>query len=137
MQKIKEFLQNNKKIIWIFLSIILTIGINISVNVTNNIISCNNGNQIMWLFICIFIYIVLKYSNKYQNKRLKVCSSILAIIITICQVLGIMTKDNWIINEVIITKEIILFILFKFVTYYIVFYNIIKIIFRKYKLKKM
>lgn len=129
MQKIKEFLQNNKKIIWIFLSIILTIGINISVNVTNNIISCNNGNQIMWLFICIFIYIVLKYSNKYQNKRLKICSSILAIIITICQVLGIMTKDNWIINEVIITKEIILFILFKFVTYYIVFYNIIKIIF--------
>lgn len=128
-QKVKEFLSNNKKVIWVILSILLTIGLNVSINVENNIVHCNNGNQIIWLFLCIFIYIIFKQANKYQGKRLKVCSGILGVLLAIFQVLGIMTNSGWITNEVIITKEIVIFMLVKFITYALVFYNIIKILF--------
>ena len=128
-QKVKEFLSNNKKVIWVILSILLTIGLNVSINVENNIVQCKDGNQIIWLFLCIFIYIIFKQANKYQGKRLKVCSGILGVLLAIFQVLGIMTNSGWIANEVIITKEIVIFMLVKFITYTLVFYNITKILF--------
>lgn len=128
-QKVKEFLSNNKKVIWVILSILLTIGLNVSINVENNIVQCNDGNQIIWLFLCIFIYIIFKQANKYQGKRLKVCSGIFGVLLAIFQVLGIMTNSGWITNEVIITKEIVIFMLVKFITYALIFYNITKILF--------
>ena len=94
-QKIKAFLQENEKIVWMIASILLTIGLNMSVYVANNLIFFD-GNQIIWLFLCVFIYILLKQSNRYQNKRLKVCSISLGVLLAIFQVLGIMTKGNWI-----------------------------------------
>ena len=129
MQKIKEFLSKNEKVIWIIISILLTIGLNLSIYVVDNTIYFNNGNQIIWLFLCVFIYIVFKQANKYQKKRLKICSSILGILLSIFQVLGIMTNGNWIESEVILTKEIAIFMLVKFITYALLFYNIIKIVF--------
>ena len=128
MQKVKEFLSKNKKIIWVIVSILLTIGLNMSIYVANNLVYFN-GNQIVWLFLCVFIYIIFKQADKYEGRRLKVCSSILGIILSIFQVLGIMTNGNWIASEVIITKEVVMFMLAKFVTYGLLFYNIIKILF--------
>lgn len=127
-QKIKAFLQENKKIVWMIASILLTIGLNMSIYVANNLIFFD-GNQIIWLFLCVFIYIVLKQSNRYQNKRLKVCSISLGVLLAIFQVLGIMTKGNWIENEVIITKQIAFFMFVKFISYTLIFYHIIKILF--------
>lgn len=129
MQKVKEFLTNNKKVIWVVVSILLTIGLNLSVYVANNTIYFNNGNQIVWLFLCVFIYIVFKQAGKYEGRRLKVCSGILGTLLAIFQVLGIMTNGNWIASEVILTKEVILFMIVKFITYVLLFYNIIKILF--------
>ena len=126
-QKIKSYFIENQKIILILASILLTIGLNMSIHVANNMIYFD-GNEIIWLFLSVFIYIILKQANKYQNKRLKICSIILSILLTIFQISGIMTKGNWIENEVIITKEIVLFIIVKFITYIFVFYNIIKIL---------
>lgn len=128
MQKVKEFLSKNKKIIWVIVSILLTIGLNMSIYVANNLVYFN-GNQIIWLFLCVFIYIIFKQSDKYEGKRLKVCSSILGILLSIFQVLGIMTNGNWIVSEVIVTKEVVMFMLAKFITYGVIFYNIIKILF--------
>ena len=128
MQKLKEFITNNKKIIWIIASILLTIGINMSIYVVNNLIYFN-GNQIIFLFLCVFIYIIFNKADKYKGKRLKVCSSILAVFLSIFQLLGIMTNGNWIASEVIITKEVVIFMLAKFITYGLLFHNIIKILF--------
>ncbi len=128
MQKVKEFLSKNKKIIWVVASILLTIGLNMSIYVANNLVYFN-GNQIIWLFLCVFIYIIFKQSHKYEGRRLKVCSSILGILLSIFQVLGIMTNGNWIVSEVIVTKEVVMFMLAKFITYGLIFYNIIKILF--------
>ena len=128
MQKVKEFLSKNKKIIWVVASILLTIGLNMSIYVANNLVYFN-GNQIIWLFLCVFIYIIFKQSDKYEGRRLKVCSGILAVILAIIQVLGIMTNGNWIVSEVIVTKEVVMFMLAKFITYGVIFYNIIKILF--------
>ena len=128
MQKVKEFLSKNKKIIWVIVSILLTIGLNMSIYVANNLVYFN-GNQIIWLFLCVFIYIIFKQSDKYEGKRLKVCSSILGILLSIFQVLGIMTNGNWIVSEVIVTKEVVMFMHAKFITYGVIFYNIIKILF--------
>ena len=128
MQKVKEILSNNKKIIWVIVSVLLTIGLNMSIYVTNNLVYFN-GNQIVWLFLCVFIYIVFKQADKYEGRRLKVCSGILGTLLAIFQVLGIMTNGNWIASEVIITKEVILFMIVKFITYILLFYNIIKILF--------
>ena len=128
MQKVKEFLSKNKKIIWVVASILLTIGLNMSIYVANNLVYFN-GNQIIWLFLCVFIYIIFKQSDKYEGRRLKVCSSILGILLSIFQVLGIMTNGNWIVSEVIVTKEVVMFMLAKFITYGVVFYNIIRILF--------
>lgn len=99
-----------------------------SIYVANNLVYFN-GNQIIWLFLCVFIYIIFKQSDKYEGKRLKVCSSILGILLSIFQVLGIMTNGNWIVSEVIVTKEVVMFMLAKFITYGVIFYNIIKILF--------
>ena len=127
-QKIKAFFQKNKKIVWIIESILLTIGLNMSIYVANNLVFFD-GNQIIWLCLCVFIYIVLRQSDKYHTKRLKICSIILGMLLAIFQVLGIMTKENWIANEVIITKEIVFFMIAKFVTYTFIFYHIIKSLF--------
>ena len=128
MQKVKEMLRNNKKIIWIILSIFLTIGLSISIYVENNMFYFE-GNQIIWLFLCVFIYMIFKQSDKYEKKRLKVCSAILSLILAKFQVLGVVTKNNWITTEVIVTKEIVIFMIFKFISFSILFYNIIKILF--------
>ena len=128
MQKLKEFITNNKKIIWIIASILLTIGLNMSINIIDNLI-CFDGNQIIFLFLCVFIYIIFNKADKYKERRLKICSGILSVILTIFQVLGIMTNSGWLGNEVVVTKEVVLFILAKFVTYSLLFYNIIKILF--------
>ena len=68
MQKLKEFITNNKKIIWIIASILLTIGINMSIYVVNNLIYFN-GNQIIFLFLCGFIYIIFNRADEYKRKR--------------------------------------------------------------------
>ena len=126
--QVKELLRNNKKLIWVIISILLVIGFNMSIYVVNSTISFD-GNYIIYLFLTVFFYIVFKEANKYKEKRLKICSSILSLILAIFQVLGLITKNNWITSEVIVTKEIVFFVIVKLITYFVIFYNIIKIIF--------
>ncbi len=126
--QVKDLLKNNKKIIWAIISILLVIGLNMSIYVVNSTITFD-GNYIIYIFLSVFFYIVFKEANKYKEKRLKICSSMLSLIFAIFQVLGLVTKNNWITSEVIVTKEIVFFVIVKFITYFIIFYNIIKILF--------
>lgn len=87
-----------------------------------------NGNEIIWLMICVFLFFILKKANQYKEKRLTICSLVLGILFTIFQILGIMTKGNWIVHEVIFSKKVLLFIIIKFLVYSILFTNIVKII---------
>lgn len=123
------FIEKNKKIIYMITSIILTIVLNMSIDVAQNKIYFN-GNEIVWLMICSFLFIALKKAGEYKEKRLNVCSIVLGIVLSIFQILGIMTKGNWIEHEVIISKTILLFITIKLIIYVITFTSIIKIIFK-------
>ena len=128
LEKIKEGLKENKKVIWIILSIICIIGFNMTIDTAKNTINFN-GNQIIWLMLCVLFYFIFKYSSKLNNKRLIICSIILGIILAVFQTLGNVTKGGWISNEVIFSKKIILFIFIKLVVYSIIFSKIISIIF--------
>lgn len=128
LEKIREGLKENKKIIWIILSIICIIGFNMTIDTAKNTINFN-GNQIIWLMLCVLFYFIFKYSSKLNNKRLIICSIILGIILAVFQTLGNVTKGGWISNEVIFSKKIILFIFIKLVVYTIIFSKIISIIF--------
>lgn len=127
IEKIKKISQENQKIIWIIASILLVIGLNMSIDVAQNKIYFN-GNEIIWLMICVFLFFILKKANQYKEKRLTICSLVLGILFTIFQILGIMTKGNWIVHEVIFSKKVLLFIIIKFLVYSILFTNIVKII---------
>lgn len=127
-EKIKKWTKENKKIIWILLSVICIIGFNMTINTAENSITFN-GNQIIWLMLCIFFYFIFKNSSKVDNKRLIVCSIILGILLAVFQTLGNVTAGGWISNEVIISKKIILFIITKLIVYSIIFSKIITIIF--------
>lgn len=127
--KFKHIYNNNNEIICFAISILCTIAINIELYVVDNKISCN-GNKIIWIMIFALIYIILKKSYIYKERRLIICSYTLGVTLGIFQVLGIMTKDNWIVSEVVITKEVIWFILIKFITYSFLFANISKVGFK-------
>lgn len=126
IDKLKKYGKEHQKIICIIISIFLTIGVNMAIDVAQNKIYFK-GNEIIWLMIQVFVFFVLKKASKYQEKRLKMCSLTLAIVLSIFQVLGDLTKENWIIHEVIISKTIVVFIVLKMVVYTTLFMNIIKI----------
>ena len=73
LEKIREGLKENKKIIWIILSIICIIGFNMTIDTAKNTINFN-GNQMIWLILCISFYFIFKYSSKLNNKRLSLSS---------------------------------------------------------------
>lgn len=121
-------IKNNTKIIWVIASILLTIGLNISIKVAENELRFD-GNQIIWLMICIFIYFVFQKAKECKEKRMFTCSLVLGIILAIFQTIGNLTNGNWIAHEVIISKKIVLFIVLKMLTYGILFTKVIQIIF--------
>ena len=127
--KIKQIYNRNNKIVFLLISILCTIAINMKFSAIENKICCD-GNNIIWIMIFTLIYIISIKSYTYKERRLRICSYVLGIILSIFQVLGIMTKDYWIMSEVIITKKTVLFILIKFITYSFLFANILKIGFK-------
>ena len=80
INRLKEILNNNKKVIWIIESIICIIGFNMTIDTAENLINFN-GNQIAWIMLCVFFYFIFKYSSNKNNKRLAICSIILGIML--------------------------------------------------------
>ena len=71
-KKGKEIIEKHQKVIDVIGSILLTIGLNMSINVAENQIRFN-GNQIVWLMICIFLYFILKKASENKEKRCVAC----------------------------------------------------------------
>lgn len=126
--KIKSIYDKNKLIILIVISILLTIGIDMQIDVAKNKIMFS-GNKIIYLMLFGFSYCILKKSIEYKMKRLNIISMLLGGILAFFQVIGMMTKYNWISNEVILSKTVILYMLLIWSTYTILFSAAIKIIF--------
>lgn len=127
-KKVKEIIEKHQKVIDMIGSILLTIGLNMSISVAENQIRFN-GNQIVWFMICIFLYFILKKAKENKEKRLMVCSLILGILLAFFQTIGNLTSGNWISHEVIFSKKIILFMIIKMITYSIIFAKSITILF--------
>ena len=130
MEKIKQIFEKNKKIVWVVIAILLTIGINMSIDYDTDKLTFN-GNQIVWLLVCVFIYFILKKSDEYHEKKLLIYSSVIGVICAICQPITKLTFDIWSTNEVVFTSGITAYFIFKIITYTIIFVSLFKIIFKE------
>lgn len=134
-EKIKKLFEENKKIVWAFLAILLTIGLNMKIDCFMDKILFN-GNQMVWLMLCVFIYFVLKKSNEYKEKRLFICSIILGVLLAFFQTITQITFDYWSLNEVVFTTSVTIYFIVKMLTYGTIFANIIKIVIKWLENKK-
>lgn len=127
---LKEKNSSIEKIVRIIVSILVTIGINMYINFSDDSITFN-GNNIIWLMICIFTYYILEKSNRYKEKRLRICSVTLGILFAIVQTVGKMTYDYFSLNEIEITFNVLIYFIVKIISYGIIFTNGIKILIKK------
>lgn len=119
--KIKKLL----KIIVFGISIILTFGINIYFLPENDSLGLSIfSNDILFLIYFVGIFIILKNALKIKNKRIWIMSSILAIIFSVCLLVGEIGNKYY--NTVIPNSaNFILYIIIKLISYFILFNNIL------------
>ena len=126
-EKIKKLIKENKKILLIIVSILLTIGLNITIDLYQDKIIFN-GNQIIWLMLCVFMYFILKKASEYKEKRLFVCSLIPGILFSFFQTVTHGFFEYWSLHEIVFTTSVNVFLITKMLTYSILFTNVIKVI---------
>lgn len=85
---LKEKLKKFKTIFLILLSIFVTFSINMSLDYKVSINDSFNGNSVFLVIFFIMVYWLLKKFIEIKNKRLLICSGILAIIFASFEVIG-------------------------------------------------
>lgn len=123
--KIKKLLN----IIVFGISIILAFGINIYFLPENDSLGLSIfSNDILFLIYFVGIFIILKNALKIENKRMWIMSSILSIIFSVCFIAGEIGNKYY--NTVIPNSaNFILYIIIKVITSFVLFSNILIIIF--------
>lgn len=134
--KIKNLWTKTKPLIIIALSIFVTFAMNMSLDKNTAIRYSFTGNSIFWIIFFALTYWLLNKISKIKDRRLKICSIILAILFASLEIVG-NTIDTYLNlsgileNRITITKSII-----KWTGYVILIYAVIANIFKKLEEKE-
>lgn len=131
MEKFKNLLKKVKPIAIIILSIFVTFAMNMNMDKNTAIRYSFTGNSVFWIIFFILTYWLFKEIAKSTNKRLKICSMLLAILLAAFEIVG-NTVDNFSDLSGIIESQItIIKSAIKWFGYSILFYGVIANIFKK------
>ncbi len=131
MKKIKEIFNKIKPIIIILLSIFVTFSINMNWDKDVEIRYSYTGNSILCVVFFALIYWLLKEVSEKKNKRLKICSAILAILFASFEVVGNSVNAYLDLSGILSSKITIMKSIIKWFGYLILIYGIISKIFIK------
>ena len=110
-----------KNIANFLIAIIVTFAININMNKDLSFTQSFNGNSIVYLMIFILIYLLFKDIESIKNKRLTICSMILAIILALCETIGSSILINGDITSIFSVKGLVNFVGFSLLIYGIIY----------------
>ena len=86
MEKSKKILTNVKQIAIIVLSVFVTFAMNMNMDKNTAIRYSFTGNSVFWIIFFVLTYWLLQKITKITNKRLKVCSILLAFLLATFEV---------------------------------------------------
>ena len=136
MEKSKKILTNVKQIAIIVLSVFATFAMNMNMDKNTAIRYSFTGNSVFWIIFFVLTYWLLQKITKITNKRLKVCSILLAFLLATFEVVG-STIDNYLDLSGIIESQItIIKSAIKWLGYAILFYGVIANIFKNLEEKE-
>lgn len=136
MEKIKKLCVKVKPIVVVLMSILVTIAMNMNMDKNTAIRYSFTGNSIFWVIFFVLTYWLLNKISKTENRRLKVCSILLAILLSIFEIVG-NTIDTYLDLSGILESEITFMkFIIKGFGYIILLYAVIANIFTKLEEKE-
>lgn len=124
----KNFVDKYKNAIFILLSLFTTIALNLKIH-PDYTTFIFDGNNLMLIVYFLFTYVLLNKVNKIDNKRLKICSIVLSIIISIIMIIGFNMNSFFTFNDIDLSKFFILCNIIKLLGYIVIFYIFISLLF--------
>lgn len=121
-----ERLLKYKKILIILVAIITTLSISLNVSYGSFEL---DGNNFKWIIVLSIMYILIDKAVEKGNKRLFACSSLYGIIISFCAIIGY-TAENYLIDNILISKKEILMLLCKLEACFVCITSIVCIVMR-------
>ncbi len=88
MRKVKNLWTKIKPIVIVLLSILVTFAMNMNMDKNTAIRYSFTGNSIFWVIFFVLTYWLLNKITQIENRRLKVCSILLAILLATFEVVG-------------------------------------------------
>lgn len=136
MEKVKTLWMKIKPIIFLLLSVFVTFAINMNMDKNIAIRYSFTGNSIFWVIFFVLIYWLLNKISKIENRRLKICSILLAILFASFEIVG-STIDTYLDLSGILESRIALIkSIIKWFGYAILIYALIANIFKKLEEKE-
>ena len=132
----KEKLEKTKGCIAILLSAFATIAMNMNSDFNTEIEYSFSGNSMLIVIYFVLTYWLLKKVLEIKNKRLKICTAILAIIFASFEIVGSSINTYLNLNEILVNKIAITKSLFRWAGYFIIIYAILTNIFIRLEAKE-
>ena len=120
-----------KKIISLIISIFTVMFLNINLENVHTFRECFYTFQITDVVYVVLYYLLFQKVIGIKDKRAKICCSVLAIIFGLCEVIGYSISKYCNLSCIIGSKSVALKAILKFIGYYITFYNILLLLFKK------
>ena len=127
------------KVIVICLSIFLAIFINIGLSKKASIVDSIKTNTIIPILLAFAFYQLLKKANSIKDKRMTIISIIIAVLLSCFEIIGYSINTYLGLSGILYSKTTLIKYLLKFMTYSIIIYSIIKIVYNyifSYKFNK-
>lgn len=122
--------ENFKNVLVAIFTLISILGCISNFDIYNNKIIFN-GNNFIYIIIFFVFYYLAKRIISYKDKRLSITSIIFSFIISSIYIISYMASNYFLDNIVLSSKMFLLFIIGKFLTVFLLFYIIIKLIYVK------
>lgn len=116
----------NSRFAYLIYSIIVTIGVNMRIDVDTLIYTNKN---IINIVLMAFIFLLYKKSNDNPSKRKTGFAVILGVFFSFIMMLGSLTLNTWIKSEVVLSKRNLFVMMFMFFAYFLIFFPGIKCLF--------
>ena len=124
-----------KKIIALILSVLIILSITINITNTssdalsNYSISFIQSNSFVWVILVLFLYFIIERVLQIKEKRLIVCSLVLAMLLSFMYIIGNIIDTYLDLSIVLTNSKLILFYLFKWMGTVLLLYTGIASIF--------
>lgn len=124
---------NINKMVKVLLSIFSIIVININFTKDMRIITYNNGNSIIPIFLLTFLIIGVRYVENIKDKRLNIITTLIGIILAVFEVIGQAINQNLDLTNLYIAKTNIVITISMIISYAFIIKIILTVAFKKFE----